>query len=81
MRGMSTGRAWIAIDDDRCSFCHGLRHEAGRHAAPRDITRAVLLDVGGVIDKASREMTRLDFGGLWHDYRQVLHWRNRRGRG
>lgn len=26
----STGRAWIAIDNDRSSFCHGLRHEADR---------------------------------------------------
>jgi hypothetical protein len=53
MRRMSTGRAWIAIDYDRCSFCHGLRHEAGRHAAPRGITKSDLLDAaGGAIDKA-----------------------------
>ena len=27
---VSTGRTWIAIDNDRSSFCHGLRHEADR---------------------------------------------------
>jgi hypothetical protein len=33
---ISTGRAWIAIDNDRSSFCHGLRHEADR-PRPREL--------------------------------------------